>query len=75
MLLINAKPNRPATLVFSWLLFAAGIAAYLWVAGARHRENPEERVTPTVEQMASHTWIHRFTTNSLVLSSIHSTPW
>ena len=30
-----------------------GRSAYLWIAGSRHRENPEERVTPTVEQMAN----------------------
>jgi NitT/TauT family transport system permease protein len=55
-LLINAKPNRTATVILSWLLFAGGVAAYLWIAGARHRENPEERVTPTVAQMAKGMW-------------------
>ncbi len=55
-LLINARPNRAAALVLSWILFAAGIAAYLWVAQSRHRENPEDRVTPTVAQMAKGMW-------------------
>jgi NitT/TauT family transport system permease protein len=55
-LLIHAKPNRAAALTLSWFLFAAGIAAYLWVAQARHRENPEDRVTPTVAQMAKGMW-------------------
>lgn len=50
--LIHARPNRFWTFFLSWFLFAAGIAAYLWVAGARHRENPEDRVTPTIAQMA-----------------------
>jgi NitT/TauT family transport system permease protein len=55
-LLIHAKPNRAGTLALSWLLFIAGVAAYLWVAQARHRENPEDRVTPTIAQMAKGMW-------------------
>jgi len=51
-LLIHAKPGRVWSFALSWFLFAAGIGAYLWVADARHRENPEDRVTPTVAQMA-----------------------
>jgi NitT/TauT family transport system permease protein len=51
--LIHAKPHRAWAAVLSWFLFAAGIAAYLWVAEARHRENPEDRVTPTIVQMAT----------------------
>jgi NitT/TauT family transport system permease protein len=51
-LLIHAKPNRVWATVLSWFLFAAGIAAYLYTADVRHRENPEDRVTPTVGQMA-----------------------
>ena len=51
-LLIHAKPGRVSALTLSWFLFVAGIAAYLWVANARHRENPEDRVTPTIAQMA-----------------------
>jgi NitT/TauT family transport system permease protein len=51
-LLIHARPGRAWSLVLSWFLFAACIGAYLWVADARHRENPEDRVTPTVAQMA-----------------------
>lgn len=52
-LLIHAKPGRTWSFALSWFLFAAGIAAYLWVAHARHRENPEDRVTPTLAQMAT----------------------
>lgn len=52
-LLIHAKPHRAWAATLSWFLFAAGIAAYLWVAQARHRDNPEDRVTPTVVQMAA----------------------
>jgi NitT/TauT family transport system permease protein len=51
-LLIHAKPNRTAALLLSWALFAAGIALYLYVSHARHRDNPEDRVMPTITQMA-----------------------
>src|SRR5579864_5239264 len=51
-LLIHAKPNRTWTMVLSWTLFALGVAMYFYVSHARHRDNPEERVTPTVAQMA-----------------------
>lgn len=51
-LLIHAKPNRMGALLLSWALFAAGIALYFYVSHARHRENPEDRVMPTVAQMA-----------------------
>ena len=50
--LIHARPHRTTTLLLSWMLFAAGIAAYFYVSHARHRENPEDRVMPTVAQMA-----------------------
>jgi NitT/TauT family transport system permease protein len=52
-LLIYAKPGRGTTWLLSWMLFAAGIAAYFYVAHARHLENPEERVTPSLAQMAT----------------------
>src|SRR6202030_3429038 len=37
--------------VLSWFLFAAGITAYFYAAEQRHRENPDDRVMPTVTQM------------------------
>jgi NitT/TauT family transport system permease protein len=52
-LLVHARPHRAWAAILSWFLFAAGIAAYLWIAQARHRENPEDRVTPTLVQMAT----------------------
>jgi len=51
-LLIHAKPNRTWAMVLSWSLFVLGIGMYFYVSHARHRDNPEERVTPTVAQMA-----------------------
>ena len=35
----------------SWFLFAVGLAAYFWISTARHRENADDRVTPTLLQM------------------------
>jgi NitT/TauT family transport system permease protein len=55
-LLIHAKPNRLWSAGLSWFLFVAVIGSYLWVADARHRENPEDRVTPTVAQMGAGMW-------------------
>jgi NitT/TauT family transport system permease protein len=49
--LINARPSRTMTSVLSWVLFATGIGLYLHTSAARHRENPEDRVTPTIGQM------------------------
>jgi NitT/TauT family transport system permease protein len=50
--LIHGKPGRMGGAVLSWSLFAIGIALYLWIAHARHADNPEDRVVPTVTQMA-----------------------
>ena len=38
--------------MLSWILFVAGICFYLYIARARHIENPEDRVVPTLTQMA-----------------------
>jgi NitT/TauT family transport system permease protein len=52
LLSIYAKPSRTWRLLLSWALFITGIAAYLYVSHARHLDNPEDRVMPTVAQMA-----------------------
>jgi NitT/TauT family transport system permease protein len=49
--LIHAKPSRKTALILSWILFAAGIALYFYASYTRHRENPEDRVVPTLAQM------------------------
>ena len=49
---IHAKPGRLSATALSWFLFVTGIGLYFYTAAARHRENPEERVTPTIAQMA-----------------------
>jgi NitT/TauT family transport system permease protein len=48
---IHAQPGRAVSLVLSWFLFAAGITAYFYVAIDRHRDNPDDRVMPTIAQM------------------------
>ena len=49
---IHARPGRMTAATLSWMLFVTGIALYFYTAAARHRDNPEERVTPTLAQMA-----------------------
>jgi NitT/TauT family transport system permease protein len=51
VLQIHAQPGRAAVQALSWFLFAIGLAAYLWISTARHRENADDRVTPTLLQM------------------------
>jgi NitT/TauT family transport system permease protein len=48
---LHASPNRTTAWLLSWLLFAAGVTSYFYVSTQRHRENPDERVMPTVGQM------------------------
>jgi NitT/TauT family transport system permease protein len=52
LLQIHAQPSRTSIWILSWTLFAAGLAAYFWVSGARHRENTDDRVMPTLGQMS-----------------------
>jgi NitT/TauT family transport system permease protein len=49
---IDARPGRIASWSLSWFLFIAGIALYLNTAHNRHLENPEDKVAPTVRQLA-----------------------
>jgi len=48
---IHAQPGRTTAWTLSWFLFALGIVLYFYVAQERHRENPDERVMPTIGQM------------------------
>jgi NitT/TauT family transport system permease protein len=48
---IHAQLGRTAVWTLSWFLFAAGIIVYFYVAQQRHRENPDDRVMPTIAQM------------------------
>jgi NitT/TauT family transport system permease protein len=55
MLRIDASPNRFTTWTLSWFLFAAGIALYLYTSHNRHLENPEDKVVPSLAQLAQGT--------------------
>ncbi|HEY6345800.1 MAG TPA: ABC transporter permease subunit [Bryobacteraceae bacterium] len=48
---IHAQPGRRVSWILSWLLFASGITAYFYVAIERHRDNPDDRVMPTIAQI------------------------
>jgi NitT/TauT family transport system permease protein len=48
---IHAQPGRSGGLALSWLIFATGLLAYFYLAIERHRDNPDDRVMPTVAQM------------------------
>jgi NitT/TauT family transport system permease protein len=50
--LVHAKPSRTWTVLLSWFLFALGIGLYFQTAQKRHVGNPEDRVMPTISQMA-----------------------
>jgi NitT/TauT family transport system permease protein len=53
LLSINVKPSRAACWTLSWLLFATGIVLYFYTAQKRHKENPDDRVVPTLAQLAA----------------------
>lgn len=54
--LINRKPNRTLTIVLSWFLFVLGIGLYIYSSQRRHQENAEDRIVPTLSQMARSTY-------------------
>ena len=51
VLQIHAQPSKSTVWMLSWLLFASGLVSYFWVSRDRHRDNPEDRVMPTLRQM------------------------
>jgi len=53
LLSINVKPNRAACWTLSWLLFATGITLYFYTAQKRHKDNPDDRVVPTLAQLGA----------------------
>ena len=48
---IQVRPSRLWTQSLSWILFAVGIALYAQFSIARHKENPEDRVVPSAQQL------------------------
>jgi len=53
VLSISAKPSSLTCWALSWFLFAAGICLYFYTAQKRHKENPDDRVVPTIAQLGS----------------------
>ncbi len=53
LLSICAKPGRATAWTLSWFLFGTGIVAYFYTAQKRHKENPDDRVVPTLAQLGS----------------------
>ena len=53
VLSISAKPSSLTCWALSWFLFAAGICLYFYTAQKRHKENPDDRVVPTVAQLGA----------------------
>jgi NitT/TauT family transport system permease protein len=49
---INAIPGRSLTWFLSWFLFASGVALYIYTAHKRQIENPDDKVVPTLRQLA-----------------------
>lgn len=52
LLSLSARPSRVTCWVLSWFLFAAGIFFYLTISATRHKENPDDRVVPSLAQLA-----------------------
>jgi NitT/TauT family transport system permease protein len=52
VLQIHARPTRTTVWILSWFLFATGLISYFWASRDRHRDNPDDRVMPTLRQMS-----------------------
>ena len=49
---IQAKVGPKTALFLSSLLFIVSIGTYMAVTHVRHQENPADKITPTISQMA-----------------------
>ena len=54
--LVHRKPTRTWATLLSWFLFVLGIGLYLQIAHRRHQENADDRIVPTIQQMARSTY-------------------
>ncbi len=54
--LLHLKPGRLTAMILSWALFATGALWYFQAAQARHAENPDDRVMPTLQAMGKGWW-------------------
>lgn len=50
---IQVRPSRVWTYSLSWVLFLAGVVIYAQFSIARHKENPEDRVVPSLHQLVA----------------------
>jgi NitT/TauT family transport system permease protein len=48
---IQVRPSRLWTQSLGWVLFVVGIAMYAHLSYVRHKENPYDRVAPTLHQL------------------------
>jgi len=48
---IQVRPSRLWTQSLSWILFLLGIILYAQLSIARHKENPDDRVVPSAQQL------------------------
>ena len=48
---IQVRPSRLWSRSLSWVLFLVGIALYAQFSLARHKENPEDRIVPSMHQL------------------------
>ena len=53
MLRIFSTPHRPTVWILSWTLFVLASLLYLRTARARHIDNPEDRIVPTIRQLSA----------------------
>lgn len=53
MLRIFSVPNRSVGAALSWTLFALAILLYFRTSIARHVENPDDRIVPTLQQLTT----------------------
>lgn len=49
---IHAKPKRTASILLSIMLFVICITAFVITGYVRHQENPQDKVVPTISEMA-----------------------
>ena len=50
---INSLPRRTTAILLSWFLFISGLALYAYASYQRHIENSEDKVVPSLYQLAS----------------------
>lgn len=52
LLKVNVVPDRMTALILSWVLFALCLVLYSTTAYLRHKENPRDKIVPTITQLA-----------------------